>query len=113
MMTNITIEEGTTVTVVPKDLDFAKVDALRAHMLLTVDSMVQILGVSRVSYYNWLKGGKMRKPMREHIRKVTRSLVSCVSNHNWPYDAVFVAKQPERLKMLQELLETLDKEPVQ
>lgn len=108
-----TVEAAPTQGQPSKDLDFAKVDALRAHMLLTVDSMVQILGVSRVSYYNWLKGGKMRKPMREHIRKVTRSLVSCVSNHNWPYDAVFVAKQPERLKMLQELLETLDKEPVQ
>lgn len=111
MMNNTTIEEGTTVTVVPKTLDFAKVDALRAHMLLTVDSMVQILGVSRVSYYNWLKGGKMRKPMQDKIRRATRALLTVVSNHNWPNEVTFVAKQPQRLQMLKELLETLDKEP--
>lgn len=95
----------------PKGLDFAKVDALRRHMLLTVDSMVKLLGVSRVSYYNWVKGGKMRKPMQDHIRGVTRRLVVCVSQHNWPDDAVYVANQKQRLEMLQNLLETLDKEP--
>ncbi len=91
--------------------DFAKVDALRRHMLLTVESMVTVLGTTRVSYYNWLKGGIKRKKTTEHVRKIVRSLVACVSQHNWPYDAVYVASQPERLKMLQDLLITLDKEP--
>lgn len=94
-------------------LDFAKVDALRAHMLLTVDSMTTLLGVSRVSYYNWLKGAKMRDTTQAKIRKVTRSLVALVSNQTWPNDAVFVAKQPERLKMLQDILKELDNQPVQ
>lgn len=94
-----------------KTLDFAKVDALRAHMLLTVESMVEILGVSRVSYYNWLKGGKMRKATQGRIRRITRTLVHLVTNQTWPNEAVFVAKQPQRLQMLKDLLETLDKEP--
>lgn len=94
-----------------KQFDFAKVDALRKHMLLTVESMVTLLGTSRVSYYNWLKRGIKRKKSVEHTRKVVRSLLTVVSQHNWPNDAVFVANQEQRLKMLQDLLENLDKEP--
>lgn len=96
-----------------KHLDFAKLDALRRHMLLTVGSMVAILGTSRVSYYNWLKHGIKRKKTAEKIRKIVRSLVVCVSQHNWPDEAVFVANQAQRLKMLQELLEKLDNTPVE
>lgn len=94
----------------PKQFDFAKVDALRKHMLLTVESMVVLLGTSRVSYYNWLKRGIKRKKNVDHVRKVVRTLVGAM-NHGWPNEAVYVANQEQRLQMLQELLETLDKEP--
>lgn len=90
-----------------KPLEFAKIDALRRHMLLTVQSMVIILGTTRVSYYNWLKGTKMRKKTAEHMRRVARLLVVCIQN-GWPNDAVYVATQPQRLQMLQERLKELD-----
>lgn len=92
-----------------KSVEIDKIEALRKHMLLTVDSMVKLYGITRVTYYNWLRGKAMRKSMAEQVRKVTRQLVTCVSKYNWPYDAVFVANQAERLKMLQDLVETLDK----
>lgn len=117
-MTNeMTVEPGATITIAPyvptppKAIDFEKIEAVRKHMLLTVNSLVTIFGTTRVSYYNWLKGGKMRKATADHIRKVTRKLLTVMTQHGWPYDLVFVASQPERLKMLQDLIENLDKEP--
>ena len=95
---------------VAKAVDPEKVDALRRHMLLTVDSFCTLLKVSRVSYYNWLKGKGMRRKMANHIRETVRKLVYCVSNHGWPDGSVFVASQPVRLKMLQALLDRLDNE---
>lgn len=94
-----------------KLLDFAKVDALRKHMLLTVESMVVLLGTSRVSYYNWLKHGIKRKKTSEQIRKAVRTLVAVVAKSNWPNEAAYVANQKQRLEMLQEMIKELDKEP--
>lgn len=110
-MTN-TVEPGAAIAA-PKAIEFDKIEALRKHMLLTVNSLVTIYGTTRVSYYNWLKGAKMRKSTSDHIRKVTRKLLTVMTQHGWPNDPVFVASQPERLKMLQDILETLDKEPTQ
>ena len=42
-------------------LDFKKVEALRKHMLLTTGNMAELLGVSRMTYYGWVKGNKIRK----------------------------------------------------
>lgn len=92
----------------PKAIDFQKIEALRKHMLLTVDSMVKIYGTTRVSYYNWLKGNHMRATTAAHIRKVTRQLAICVAQHNWPNEMVFVANQAERLELLRNLIATLD-----
>lgn len=94
-----------------KLLDFAKVDALRKHMLLTVESMVVLIGTSRVSYYNWLKHGIKRKKTSEQIRKAVRKLVAVVAQSNWPNDVAYVANQKQRLEMLQEMIKELDKEP--
>lgn len=93
-----------------KLLDFAKVDALRKHMLLTVGSMVVLLGTSRVSYYNWLKTGIKRKKTSDQIRKAVRKLVAVMTESGWPNEAAYVANQSERLTMLQEMIKELDKE---
>ena len=41
-------------------LNFKKVEALRKHMLLTTSNMAELLGISRMTYYGWVKG----KPVR-------------------------------------------------
>lgn len=94
-----------------KLIDFAKVDALRKHMLLTVESMTVLIGTSRVSYYNWLKHGIKRKKTSEQVRKAVRTLLAVVAKNNWPNEATYVANQKERLEMLQEMIKELDKEP--
>lgn len=96
--------------VVAKAIDFAKVDALRRHMLLTVTSLVAILGTSRVTYYNWLKGTQPHDVTAGQVREIVRKLVTLVSTNQWPNGAVYVAKQSDRLLMLQEALKNLDKE---
>ncbi len=94
-----------------KLLDFAKVDALRKHMLLTIESMVVLIGTSRVSYYNWLKHGIKRKKTSEQIRKAVRTLVTVIAKNNWPNEVAYVANQKQRLEMLQDMIKELDKEP--
>lgn len=97
-----------------KALDFQKIDALRSHMLLTVDSFVDLIGTSRVSYYGWLKGTKIRDKTAKRIQPLVRKLVVCVAEHNWPnIPGVFMAKQPDRLKMLKELISEIDKKDQQ
>jgi DNA-binding transcriptional regulator YiaG len=93
-----------------KLLDFAKVDALRKHMLLTVESMAVLLSTSRVSYYNWLKHGIKRKKTSDKVHKSVRKLVAVMAKNNWPNELVYVASQAERLAMLQDMLKELDKE---
>ena len=114
MSNEVTVEEAApTQEQTSKQFDFAKVDALRKHMLLTVESMVVLLNTSRVSYYNWMKSGIKRKKTIEHVRKQVRTLLTIMNKHNWPNEAVFVANQEQRLKMLQELIETLDNQPAE
>ena len=40
-----------------KPLAFSKIESLRRHMLMTKSQMARLLGVSRVTYYNWEKSG--------------------------------------------------------
>lgn len=82
--------------------DLKQIDTLRRQMLLSVDSMATLYGVTRVTYYNWLKGGKIRNP--EHVRKITRGLVACVTDYNWPTTSVLFASQAERLALAKSLL---------
>ena len=41
-------------------IDFAKVEMLRRHMLLSVSDMAKVFGISRVTYYSWVRGGNIR-----------------------------------------------------
>lgn len=89
-------------------IDMDKIEALRKYMLLTIDSLVKLYGVSRVSYYNWLRGKTIRAATASRVRRVTRHLATCVAQHGWPNEMAFVASQSERLKMLEDLIATLD-----
>lgn len=111
-MTNETevVESAPSVQTTAKPLDFEKIDALRRHMLLTVDSFVKLAKTSRVSYYNWMKGQPIRPTTAARVRKVVRSFAELASDGAWPNAAVYVATQAERLKMMQETLENLDKQ---
>ena len=84
-------------------LDFAKVEALRKHMLLTTSDMASILGVSRMSYYGWVQGKALRKTNEEHVRAMLRRLLAIMAN-GWPMPEIIAASQKQRKARLVELL---------
>ena len=87
-------------------LDFAKVETLRRHMLLTTGNMSTLFGVSRMTYYGWVKGKPLRKSNDVTVRRVLRQLLDIMKNHQWPMPEVIASDQRERFSRLQELLNT-------
>lgn len=88
----------------PKPLDFAKVEALRKHMLLTTSDMSELLGVSRMTYYGWVRGKPLRKSNDEAVRVMLKRLLAVVTDYGWPMPEVIAADQKQRKERLLELL---------
>ena len=65
-----------------KPLDFTKVEALRRHMLLSIRDIAMVLGVSRMTYYGWLKGKPLRKSNDAKVREKLRQLVD-IMKEEW------------------------------
>ncbi len=88
----------------PKPLDFTKVEALRKHMLLTTSDMSELLGVSRMTYYGWVKGKALRKSNDEAVRAMLKRLLAVMTDHGWPMPEVIAADQKQRKERLLEIL---------
>ena len=88
----------------PKPLDFGKVEALRKHMLLTTSDMSELLGVSRMTYYGWVKGKTLRKSNDEAVRTMLRRLLAVMTEHGWPMPEVIASDQKQRKERLIEIL---------
>lgn len=86
-------------------LNFTKVEALRKHMLLTTGNMAELMGVSRMTYYGWVKGKPIRKKNDEKVREVLREMLTMLSD-GWPQPEIIALDQKQRF---QRLLEILDK----
>ncbi len=84
-------------------LNFTKVEALRKHMLLTTGNMAELLGVSRMTYYGWVKGKSIRKKNDEKVRDTLRELLAVMSD-GWPKPEVIAIEQKERFQRLLEIL---------
>jgi len=87
-------------------VDFTKVETLRRHMLLTTGNMSTLFGVSRMTYYGWVKGKPLRKSNDIVVRRVLRQLLDVMKNHQWPTPEVIASGQRDRFSRLQELLNT-------
>ena len=85
-------------------LDFAKVEALRKHMLLTTQDMSELLGVSRMTYYGWVKGKPLRKSNDDTVRGMLKKLLAVMTDHGWPMPEVIAAGQKQRKARLLEIL---------
>lgn len=85
-------------------LDFTKVEALRRHMLLTTSDMSDLLGVSRMTYYGWVKGKALRKSNDESVRTMLRKLLDVMTQHNWPTPEVIASDQKQRKERLMVIL---------
>lgn len=88
----------------PKPLDFAKVEALRKHMLLTAQDMSELLGVSRMTYYGWVRGKALRKANDEVVRAMLKRLLAVMTDHGWPMPEVIAASQKQRKERLVAIL---------
>ena len=84
-------------------LNFTKVEALRKHMLLTTGNMAELLGVSRMTYYGWVKGKSIRKKNDEKVRDTLRELLAVMSE-GWPQPEVIAIEQKERFQRLLEIV---------
>lgn len=85
-------------------LDFAKVEALRKHMLLTTSDMAELLGASRMTYYGWVKGKAIRKSNDESVRTMLRRLLDVMTHHSWPTPEVIASDQKQRKERLVAIL---------
>jgi DNA-binding XRE family transcriptional regulator len=85
-------------------LDFSKVEALRKHMLLTTSDMSELLGVSRMTYYGWVRGKLLRKSNDESVRTMLRKLLDVMTQHNWPTPEVIASDQKQRKERLMVVL---------
>ncbi len=81
-------------------LDFTRVEALRKHMLLTTSDMSELLGVSRMTYYGWVRGKALRKSNDESVRTMLRKLLDVMTRHNWPTPEVIASDQKQRKERL-------------
>tara|TARA_R100001530_G_scaffold72320_2_gene51104 strand:+ start:3981 stop:4265 length:285 start_codon:yes stop_codon:yes gene_type:complete len=84
-------------------LDFKKVEALRKHMLLTTSNMAELLSVSRMTYYGWVKGKPVRKKNHDRVISTLRILLKAMEN-GWPQPNIIALEQKDRFKELLELL---------
>lgn len=80
----------------PNNLDFSKIEALRKHMLITTGEMASLLGVSRVTYYGWVRGQTVRSKNADKVLSTIRILVSIVRDHGWPTPEILGLTQPMR-----------------
>lgn len=88
----------------PNSLDFAQVEALRRHMLITTREMAELFGVSRVTYYNWTRGQSVRPNNADKVTATLRILVAIVRDHKWPTPEVIGLTQVMRKARLLALI---------
>ena len=74
-------------------------------MLLTTGNMAELMGVSRMTYYGWVKGKPISKKNDEKVREVLREMLTMLSD-GWPQPEIIALDQKQRF---QRLLEILDK----
>jgi len=92
-------------------LDFGKVEALRKHVMLTTTDMAKLLGVSRMTYYGWVKGKPMRKSNDAVVRSMLRRLLLLVTEHGWPSPEVIAMDSKQRAQHLNQVLGLEKEEP--
>ncbi len=85
-------------------VDFAKVEVLRRHMLLSTSDMAKVLGISRMTYYLWVRGKPMRSTNVPKVKLMLKKLLAILTDHGWPTAEVLEMEQPQRAQRLLELL---------
>jgi hypothetical protein len=90
-----------------KLIKFSRIDDLRRHMLLSVTDMVRLLGVSRVTYYNWRTVGHLPDRSSTYTKKVLKDLLRIMVEHEWPSPPIIAMTPAERFEELQKLIKVV------
>ena len=85
-------------------LDFKKLETLREYAKLTKKEFASLCGVSRMTYYGWLRGQPIRPKNEEFVRRAGRHLLELVRQGHWPIDGVEFVSSEERLERLHKLM---------
>jgi transcriptional regulator with XRE-family HTH domain len=83
-------------------LDFTKIETLRTHCKLTKAEFASLCGVSRMTYYGWLRGRPIRPKNDAFVRRIVRIILMLVSEEKWPegLDLLSPDERRERLRQL-------------
>lgn len=73
-------------------------------MLLSKTHMARLLGVSRVTYYNWAAAGVLPTRGSTYTKKVLKELLRILVEEEWPSPQVIAMTPDERLEELQKLI---------
>lgn len=85
-------------------LDFQKIEKLREYAKLTTAEFASLCGVSRMTYYSWVRGQPMRPKNEQFVRRVIRMLLGLVQEQKWPEAGVAFLSSDERMQRLNKLL---------
>ena len=87
--------------------DFSKLEDLRKHMMLSVSDVAKLYGVSRTTYYGWMKGKPMRKRSQDRVNMIVRYLLDILVTHDWPSAEHRVLTAKSRFAALCDLIKEL------
>jgi len=63
-----------------------------------------VFGVSRMTYYGWVRGKPLRKSSDEAVRAVLKQLLSLMVDDKWPTPDVIAMEQKQRKERLDECM---------
>lgn len=86
---------------------FEKVESLRKHMVLNISQLTELMGVSRMSYYGWLKGKPIRKNSEDKVKKTVKNLLFVMKEYDWPTAEVVAMESKDRFERLKSILANL------
>lgn len=81
-----------------------QIEEVRRKLRISRSVMAKVLGVSRVSYYNWEKDGTMIRTKRDQVSDRLKLLVKVCSEHQFPKPEDMMGTAKTRGNTLLELI---------
>lgn len=88
-----------------KAIDIAKIEALRQALLLSATEMAMLLGVSRITYYNWRNGAGISQNSAYAARGTIKKLAGIYMAGLWPLPDSHKLTSKKRFSCLLALME--------
>lgn len=89
-------------------IDFDKVETLRKHMLLSKTDMAEVLGVTRVSYHQWLLNTRPTRKSTDKLKASLQQIIEVMTTENWPNTEVLEMSAARRKEHLLALMSKPD-----